>query len=621
MDIVEGLLRHQILFVEHVLKRDLSAILAAKVPGPGDDWGHTNYRHPAYTLVYLYCCEHPANSLRGDEWLPETAIRLIDTYVDARLAERTAQPRMEEAEWPPYTLCYATEVLRDRLGKDRLARWTTYIEDYAATKLVEPAFFTSPNHELWRFLTLYTAGRTFDRPDWSESAVAMCRQLLHWQTPEGFWEEGVHHGPSMKYNHLSMAPIGWLARLTGDERIHAAAARLAEFMVRYTFPDGTTVGCFDGRQSMSPGYFAPASSGLELAPGGLTLIQRMIEQRERLGMLTEPRALGFSIWYAYFDLLFVTDACRYFEEVLRGSEVVTSSVPGPQGAGLEKQALPIDTDGAVLENHTATFDGVLGRRGPWAVALSGQESDIPKIGAWVYRLERQSRISLWHERAGVVIGGGHNITGQAAPLANVVVATGSGPTVAYGKVGSDGEGRGRSAYICRAAETAWADAAGRLTVHFLQGEVTFDVRPIDAAKAEVRFSWLVGHVERLAVQVPIVIWRGGSLTAPGEVLEPPPDVVPSAAGGPTVAARIGGVTRLAGPVRVEHDRLGYAFEVAPPEVGTAYARYPLEPIRSYGRLFDQGPFDSPYTICLLGTQVDRPARTGEGRFVVRLVLP
>ena len=616
MNIIDGLLKHQVLFVEKALKRDLPDILASPVPGTHDKWGHTNYRHVAYTLAYLYRFDHPDNPFHGDAWVRETAVQLVDTFVDAWLAERDVRDRLGETEWPPYALCYVTDVLSDHLDDQRLGRWRQYIEDYIAAKLAEPAFFTSPNHEMWRFATMYKAGRTFDRPDWCETAVAMCRQLLHWQTKEGFWEEGVHHGPSMKYNHKCMAPIGWLQRETGDETIREAARRLAEFMVRYTFPDGTTVGCFDGRQSMSPGYFAPASPGLELAPGGLTLIRRMLDHRQRLGMLDDVRALGSSIWYAYFDILHVSDACRYFEEIGNGDRLRSEAkVPAPVSE--HDQPLPLDADGAVVANHTTTFDGVAGARGPWVIALSGQESDIPKIGAWVYRLERQSRISLWHEAVGVVLGGGHNITGQAAPLANVVVTTGYGPTVEHGRLTGDDHGDVRSQYICRAAETDWADGVGRLTVHFLHGEVAFEVEPIDNRSAEVRFTWLMRGVERLAVQAPVVVWRGARIALPGHKIEPPPSIVPSETDGPTAALKIGGVTLIDGPVRVEHDALGYAFEVTPPGLGMAYARFPLEPIRSYGKLFDDERFDSPYHICLLGTQIDAPERTGSGTFTVR----
>jgi hypothetical protein len=585
VDILAGLLKHQVLFATQVLRRDLPTILAAPVGGTPGQWGHTNFRQPAYTLAYLYQCGLPGNPLRGAAWVRDAAVALIDSFVAAREAEREKHPRFEESEWPPFALCYAVKVFGDTLGADRLVRWRRYIDDYIATELVTPAFFTSPNHELNRFHTMLMAASVFNEPAWRETAVEMCHQLLHWQTAEGFWEEGVHHGPSMKYNHLSLGPLAWLYRLTGDEDLGRAARRLAEFMVRYTFPDGTTVGSFDGRQSMSPGYFAPACPGLELVPGGVTLLQRMIDQRERLGMLDDPRALDCSNWYAYFGIFFVTDACRYFETYL-------PKTPDAR--------LPIDADGAVLSHHTTTFDGLLARRGPWVVALSGQESDVPKIGSWVYRLERQSRIDLWHERTGVVLGGGHNLTKQAVPLANVIHITGRGPTVEQGEVRDPDEGERRSTFMCRAAETDWTGAVGRLTVHFLHGQVTFEVAPVDSQSAEVRFAWRMQRVKRLAIQVPVIVWRGGRLSMAGQEV-----------GG-------GGPVSVAAPLRVEHRGRGFAFEVGPPAVGQPYARYPLWPIRTYGQLFAVENFDSPYSICLLGTQIDDPGRVGEGRFAVRV---
>ena len=513
MDILEELVRLQVVFVQKILRRDLEDILSAEVRGPVDHWGHSNYRHPAFTLCYLYRLDHPANPFRGDEWCAETAMRLIDTFVAAREAERAEKPLMEETEWPPYAVCYALEVLEGRLGTERVERWRRYVEDWVATSLIEPAFFTSPNHELWRFRVLYAAGRVLDRSDWCERALFFTRQLIHWQTPEGFWEEGVHHGPSMKYNHLALAPLAWLCRASGDEAIGRAAQRLARFMSRFTFPDGTTVGCFDGRQSMSPGYFAPACPGLELAPGGLTLIERMLGQRRRLGALDDPRAFDSSNWYAYFGIIHFSDACRYFETVLAQPEAVDPAACSP---------LVLDADGALVENHSTVFDGVAVRRGAWVAAISGQESDVPKIGSWVYRLERQSRISLWHRRAGVVAGGGHNLAGQAVPLTNVILTTGYGAEVRWGKVLAENTGKARSTYICRAAETSFQDGCGILTVHFLHGSVTFRVEMNDENSAVVHFEWRQQGVERLAVQVPVVVWRGGTVTLAGREIEPPP---------------------------------------------------------------------------------------------------
>ena len=85
----------------------------------------------------------------------------------------------------------------------------------------------------------------------------------------------------------------------------------------------------------------------------------------------------------------------------------------------------------MVESHTPQFEGLAARRGPWVVTLSGQRSEVPKIGPSVFRLQRQSRIELWHEKLWIVVGGGHNKCKQPVRLANAIVYAG------FGNVGVD----------------------------------------------------------------------------------------------------------------------------------------------------------------------------------------
>ena len=60
-------------------------------------------------------------------------------------------------------------------------------------------------------------------------ALSLMQRMIDRQTPEGFWEEGRHHGQSMRYNGLMLPVLGWFYRLTGDDACRLAGEKLAAF--------------------------------------------------------------------------------------------------------------------------------------------------------------------------------------------------------------------------------------------------------------------------------------------------------------------------------------------------------------------------------------------------------
>ena len=61
--------------------------------------------------------------------------------------------------------------------------------------------------------------------------------------------------------------LAWMYRWTQDEDFLNAARKLADFMATFVYPDGVTVGAFDGRNSNVMAYF-PICPGLELSARG-----------------------------------------------------------------------------------------------------------------------------------------------------------------------------------------------------------------------------------------------------------------------------------------------------------------------------------------------------------------
>jgi hypothetical protein len=555
--------------------------------------GNYNYMQAAYLVGHLYALRHPANPLHGQSWCAELAIAMTDEVV---ADWQRARPRGEEittAEWPPLIMVELFEFLAPVLDAARRSRWMEFVEAYLAYATVRPYGFTSPNHEAWRQMLLYRAGQVLGRPALCELALFFCTQELTYQTAEGFWEEGRHHGPAMKYNQVMLMPLAWLYRLSGEEAIGNAARRLAAFMATQTFPDGTTVGAFDGRQSTSLSYFSPVCPGLELVPAGRTLNARCLDLCQESGRSRDLRFYENSIWYAYFGLFFHAASCRYYAEVVPAAE---------QDAALSAGTapLPVDSDGT-LANHTASFDGVLHRRGAWVLGLSAQNSDIVRNAPNIYRLERQSRIELWHRDSRLVLGGGHNRNDGSVPYANVVMDTGFAGETAFGRMDAAQDPRRLAYYMPRLASADVRDGTPELALTFGHGTVRFRFLIQDDRRLEIEAQWDIRQVRRLCLQIPVIVWHGAKMRLDG--METPAVAETPAAltrelevcGGPFHAC-----TRLripAGvPCRVHR--------------GLSILRCYLEPLPEPDRYLPM------FSLALVSAQWTNPASTGKASFSI-----
>jgi hypothetical protein len=502
------------------VRRDSPQILEAARQGLTDhhQLGNYNYLQAAFLLGHLHVLEHPANPLRGAAWCADLAMEMTDAVVADWQRARARGEKATTAEWSPLITVDLLAWFGPQLEPARRARWMEFVEAYLAYACERPFGFTSPNHEVWRQLLLYRAGQVLGRPALRELAVFFCRQELTYQAAEGFWEEGRHHGPSMKYNQIMLAPLAWLYRLTGDEAIGVAARRLATFMATYTFPDGTTVGAFDGRQSTSLAFFSPVCPGLELVPTGRTLNARGLQLYRETGMSRDVRFFENSTWYAYFGLYFHAACCRYYAELVPGREEIPARDDGA--------SLPIDRD-TTLANRTAAFDGVLHRRGPWVLALSSQNSDIARNAASIYRLERQSRIELWHRDARLLLGGGHNRLDGPVPYANAVLDTGFAGETAFGRMEAATHAARRSYYMPRLATADVRDGVPELALIFGHGTVRYRFLFQDDRHLEIAATWDVRRVQRLGLQIPLIVWHNAALRLDGrEVAPADPDPAP-----------------------------------------------------------------------------------------------
>jgi len=325
-------------------------------------------------------------------------------------------------------------------------------------------------------------------------------------------------------------------------------------------------------------------------------MRRIMEFWERAGWLEAPRAAGPSNWYAHFGMPFAGESLLYYS--------VMNSPPAAE-------PLPLDADGAVLENHTTLFEGAMRRQGPWVAALSGQISDVPKDCQFIYRLERQSRIELWHQRASVVLGGGHSLVDCVWPLYNVWAESGYATEPGErdyahttGVAASPEYALRRSKYYARAASCGTDGAASWLELVFAHCTVRFELEPAGGGMA-IRYRYRQLALKELRLALPMVLWRTARGLADGKELP--------AAG-------------LAEPVFLDVERefavetplFGTRATLSPPAGPPARVVWPLEPVRTYGQLFPEEKFESFFRMALVETVIEKPAREGSGEWRLRV---
>jgi hypothetical protein len=588
-DIISELIKIEVNFAQ-VVRRHSEQILSTPVTetATANDLDHPNYQMPSRLLIHLFSCEHNDNPLYGEQWCADLAMNMVDRWAERGRVFLESKGKVDSREWPPYVTAEAIRVLGDRVDEERRSKWLGYLKAWKDLAFERPYGFTSPNHEAWRQVALYHMGKVFDKPEWSEMGHFLCKQELAYQTEEGFWEEGVHHGPSMKYNSIMIHPLAWMYRWTGDEEIGDAVRKLAEFMVTYTFPDGTTVGAFDGRQSTSLAFFAPVCPGLELVPGGNTLNMRGIELWKETGMADTENLIASSMWYAYFNSCFLGDAGAYYAETSSETEQ-------------ESEPLRIDTD-TVVRNHTTTFDGLMVRKGEWALALSSQNSDGVRRGRDIFRLERESRIELWHEHARLVIGGGHSRYDVPFGYSNVILDTGFGGKSDFGIMDDVEDRARRSYYMPHAIESQAIDGVPELRFIFAHGTVVFSFNLADDKMCEINASWDIRQVQRLCIQLPLIVWHEAELFVDNKKQE----------------TGSYGMHKLSKELRTSRGPFNSEVTLEVPEEVPSKVHYPLEILRTYGDLPEDEEFEAIFCIAMASSQWESPPDQGEAQWKIKV---
>ncbi|MEA1997447.1 MAG: hypothetical protein U9N45_07395, partial [Gemmatimonadota bacterium] len=367
---------------------------------PAGEPGFSEYEQIViYPLAYLFVTSHPLNSYHGDKRLLDSVIRCGDML--SRRYE--PDPWWPMNQWLVQAWLEAYVLVRDHLSRSQRLSWEKSFEhwcgiyaQYLAKNEGKPdmtavGLGTGTNHYTYYAASVYRAGHVLGHPEWVGLAVRSFRQLIRAQHPDGFWPE--HYGPVVRYTFITIHGIGLYYAFTGDPEALEAMRRAKDFLLRFTYPDGSTVAVIDERNRYYPGLAAMRGlMSLSHWPDGRRycriMTERVIEKVEREGAgAIEP-------------LLFTryVDAARYSA---KGDEA-----PVPQE----------------MENYETRLScgAYLMRRGDWIVTLSGIISPLPPWEGNRWILDRYTWIEVWHKRCGLVIGGGN--TKRQPQIATLLMA-------------------------------------------------------------------------------------------------------------------------------------------------------------------------------------------------------
>lgn len=214
---------------------------------------------------------------------------------------------------------------------------------------------------------LYFAGKVFGREEWCTTASAFLRQVAATQNPVGFWSE--HSGPVVGYNAVYMDALGTYYGVSHDPAILPSLERAAKFHVNFTYPDGSPIETIDERQVYHPGVSMP-NVGFTATPLGRGYLREQLARMQKAGRAVPTDAIASLLLY--------------------GQE------------GPADPVMPTDE-----KQHTfVTSDGNAGvvRNAPWCWCLSAYTSP-QSSSRWIQ--DRQDFASLFHDRTGLLIGGGN----------------------------------------------------------------------------------------------------------------------------------------------------------------------------------------------------------------------
>lgn len=350
-------------------------------------WG--GFAGPA--AAYLAATPRQGNPFYGNESLAQLALdagqRLLIDHADVT-------PRTKPNHFTIYPLARLYELAGTYAGRQRLAKWRDLMArnlkavgaliDRAWGNLGKPGPWsgTGPNHYFGWFAVGYGQAKLLGEEALADKIARAMKRHMRLQAPGGYFPE--HIGPAVLYHQVSLGGLAEFHRLRPTKDTLAAVQRGAAFLVRAMYPDMRGIETFDERNRLAEHLmFQP---GLCWSPEGRALLLREIAiWRRRLLDQPAGQPIAGRGWWN------IGAAMRCLDHA-----DVTQTIP-------VAAKLPIDRERFVwrLEDKA-----LVRKQGPWTYALSAWAHEVEQGNP--YHLERTQALSIYHQAAGLIIGGGND---------------------------------------------------------------------------------------------------------------------------------------------------------------------------------------------------------------------
>lgn len=300
---------------------------------------------------------------------------------------------------------------------------------------------------------LHAVGRLFGNDDWRRAGASAKERALQRQDPEGFFPERERpdKGPSAKYHQFSLHTVTQILEEFPDDDIARQYARGMDWYLKFMYPTVHPIEICDERERYVRKHEFP---GLALfSDGGRAAWRRMLE----LGAELEPTALA----EAFLFKAWMERKNPRFLQILEENRTWNAGLPE-------------------FAYRQANGKSAVATAKPWFMAghayLTGP---IDPEGMW--HRELQQHIALYHEKVGVLFGGGNSL---AQPEFSTL--------------------RTERSHLCEAASVRDCDPRNLAVDLRNDGwSVIAHMRSIDAARAEITVTVNASGPAPAHVQLPI----------------------------------------------------------------------------------------------------------------------
>ncbi|MCX6376751.1 MAG: hypothetical protein NTU88_12085, partial [Armatimonadetes bacterium] len=286
------------------------------------------------------------------------------------------------------------------------------------------------------------AGQEFDKPEWREQAKEFMAKVEMGQDTGGCWSE--NYGPGVSYNYVYVEALGIYCAASGDESVLPALERAARFHANFTYPNGDRVETIDERN--------PYHGGIVLGNQGFCF---------------SPEGRGF--------------LAHQWELLKKAKKPISSDgLAGFLTHGREGSIVPCAADEGDRTYRLPDGKAMIQRKGPWFICLSAYHCPI-RESRWIQ--DRQNLVSVFHDRCGLILGGGNT---KLQPLwSNFTVGDTSLLTHAPGDEQPDFKPKGPLYHIPSAAGIKKTDPPG-MGLKYGEEKCSIEVEPVDDSHLRIR---------------------------------------------------------------------------------------------------------------------------------------